>query len=319
VALLTRDNNKSLSSLLVPACATEQIHHEGNATTNASAAELRESVKLHVPAADDRSAINFRLQPTRFVQEMTSCFTDDDCHIYYYHFGKSGGTGFEERAETMFPPRLDSCCNSRLMKRFRASPQTYCDAKFSSYQVSSRDFLERIVPTCMSNNKTRGLILVSFREPLTRTLSYIHQMCNKNFKTRTPEGQQACRTCSYEKDKEFWNNLVQYASGQYQELYEVVATKIPNTQVLTVDLVDLSELYRDLWKATNHTAFTMKINANPEQTSRCNFGFKSEMFRGLRPASEIYRNMTLGIERVVQETVKPQVQVKPSKPVAPKN
>jgi len=124
----------------------------------------------------------------------------------------------------MFPPRLDSCCNLRLMKRFRESPQTYFDVKFSSYvyQVAAADFLQRSVPTCMSNKKTtRAVILVSFREPITRTLSYIHQMCNKNFETCTLEIKKACHTSSYDEDVEFWDNFMQSANGQYQELYDL--------------------------------------------------------------------------------------------------
>jgi hypothetical protein len=244
------------------------------------------------------TTINFRLQPEMFVEELTRCFNDEDCRIYYYHFGKSGGTGVLERMEHFYPPRLDSCCNGLMMDRFYKDPKLHCSLKFSSYQITGRYFLGRVMPTCYNiTNQSRSIVLVTFREHMQRTLSYIHQMCNKNFGKRRKRLQEVCQRCSYAKDKDYWTEFLDSANDQYQQLYKVVSatSSLPDSTVLAVDLMDLSELYRDLYNATNHKAFSMRTSANPESTSRCNFGFTSEMFRGLRLANDVYRNLTLGI------------------------
>ena len=163
--------------------------------------------------AIDGTAISFHLYPNKFVQELTDCFYDDDCRIYYYHFEKSGGTSIEQRMARLFPPRLNSCCGPTLMERFRVEPIKYCEAKFSSYQVGRSEFLDEIVPTCIAKTGARAVVLVSFREPIQRTLSYIHQKCNKHLWGRSDAMKRACRTCSYEQDKVFWDDIVQLANS----------------------------------------------------------------------------------------------------------
>jgi hypothetical protein len=240
----------------------------------------------------DGTTINFHLYPNKFVKELTDCFDDADCRIYYYHFEKSGGTDVENRMSLIFPPRLQSCCGETQMQRFRDAPNEFCKAKFSSYQVGSSDFLDEIVPTCIAKTGARAVVLVSFREPIQRTLSYIHQKCNKHFRVRSDSMKMACRRCSYEQDKVFWDDLVQHANSQYLELLDVASAQISNTTVLSVDSMDLSALYRDLFAASGHATFNMSVRSNPEKTTRCNFGFKSEMSRGLRLSAEVYRNMS---------------------------
>ena len=275
----TIGSNKSLSNTTRTMCSQE--HRLSTVDENAM----------------DGKTINFHLHPNKFVNELTECFNDADCRIYYYHFPKSGGTGIEERMARIFPPRLGSCCSKTLMNHFHRKPNRFCSAKFSSYQVDSSDFLDEIVPTCIANTGVRAVILVSIREPIQRTLSQIHQICNKNFKMRTNVTKSACTRCSYEQDKVFWDNFVQDTNRQYVELMDVASAKISNTTVLSVDLMDLSALYRDLFAATRHVTFNKSTSANPEMTNRCNFGFKSEMFRGLRLSTEVYRNLTLGVYR----------------------
>lgn len=240
-------------------------------------------------------SINFRLESGRFVNELTDCFDDDDCRLYYLHFGKSGGSGLENRMFKVFPPYQDSYCGGRMMERFHERTSEFCNAKFSSYQVSSPDFLNTVVPTCMQETGSRAVVLVSFREPIQRSLSYIHQMCNKYLRYRNRVTRQACSRCSYEKDVKFWDDQVIHFNQEYKELLDVTTAKIPNASVLSVDSVDLTSLYDKLFAATNHEAFQLPKRTNAEATTRCNFGFKSEMFRALAPSSEVYRNLTLGI------------------------
>lgn len=238
--------------------------------------------------------INYRLEPGIFVKELTTCFEDDDCRIYYLHFGKSGGSGLENRMFKAFPPYQDSFMRGNMLQRFQENPSNFCNAKFSSYQVSSPDFINTIVPTCMKETGSRAIILVSFREPIQRSLSYIHQMCNKYQRHRNKVTRQACSRCSYEQDSDFWNtHIIQHFNQEYDELQKVTTAEIVNASVLSVDMVDLSLLYDKLYAAIRHEAFSLPQTTNTEATQRCNFGFKSEMFRGLAPSSDVYRNLTL--------------------------
>ena len=255
---------------------------------------------IHLPTNKTRSTtrsknINFRLEPTEFVSELMNCFDDDKCRIYFYHFGKSGGSGLENRMFKVFPPYQDSFMRGKLLKQFREEPRKLCLAKFSSYQVSSPEFVNTIIPTCMKETGgSRAIILVSFREPIQRSLSFIHQMCNKYQRNRSPETRQACSRCSYDLDPAFWNERMQNCNQEYVDLQTMINTKTANTSILSVDMVDLSFLYEKLFLATNHQAFQQQPHTtNAEAVQRCNFGFKSEMFRNLATSSEVYRNLTL--------------------------
>lgn len=239
--------------------------------------------------------INFRLEPTEFVSKLTNCFEDDNCRIYFYHFGKSGGSGLENRMFKVFPPYQDSFMGGKLLKQFQEEPRKFCRAKFSSYQVSSPDFVNAIIPTCMNETDggPRAIILVSFREPIQRSVSFIHQMCNKYQRHRSKETRQACSRCSYDLDPAFWNEHIQSFNQEYVDLQTLINTKTINANVLSVDMVDLSFLYEQLFLATNHQAFRQPHTTNAEATQRCNFGLKSGMFRSLATSSEVYRNLTL--------------------------
>jgi hypothetical protein len=145
--------------------------------------------------------------------------------------------------------------------------------------------------------KSRAIILASFREPHQRTLSYIHQTCNKLFKKRPKEVQRACQRCDYHNDSAFWNQFAsEYTNDQYQDFSNLLSSQIPNTQVLYVDLADFSGLISDMYNVTKqHRAFDPKMAPrNPETLDVCNFSFESGLFKVLRPSTELYRQWTLG-------------------------
>ena len=103
-------------------------------------------------------------------------------------------------------------------------------------------------------------------------------------------------------------------SGMISCNLPTASAQISNTTVLSVDLMDLSALYRELFAASGHMAFNISVKENLERTRTCNFGFKSEMFRGLRLSTEVYRSLTLGIytERVSMLPVPEKVTPLPS-------
>lgn len=237
--------------------------------------------------------INFHLHSDEFVDAIADCFTDKNCNILYYHFGKSGGSDIEDKMFGIFPPAMGSCCGADLMKQFNSTPKRFCRAKFSSYQVPKETFLEQILPTCMNMTNTRALVLASFREPIRRGLSDIHQLCNKNIGLRTPEVRSACERCSYERDREFWDNRMTYFNKQYLGLLGIVTAQVPNTTVLTIESVDLSLFYSLLNTHSPGNSFDLTTRSNPEEKSLCSFGFTSDMMRGLRLSEDVYRSLAL--------------------------
>jgi len=167
------------------------------------------------------------------------------------------------------PMKLDGrewCCFGSFMNRFIWNPDDYCGYKFSSWEVNAKQMVD-IVDTCQSqqnfhflaqgqtrfhkpmkdvvhNRKshrfTKAAIIVTYREPVGRATSLVHQLCNEISFSRvrlqiqsgnwdslnldkTPRGMQelfdACRRCNYNgqsnnssltyaNDAEIWDLLV---------------------------------------------------------------------------------------------------------------
>jgi len=151
------------------------------------------------------------------------------------------------------------CCHEPLMKRLQQNEEKFCRYKFSPWEVNSKQ-MSNILDICFyqkaSNESktnpsdhrilrqnevpfTRAAILVAYREPINRTVSLVHQICNEpkessfrdqvlrgnwntlNFNkniTAIQEVSEACQRCSYnhnteghhfyKDDAEIWNHLV---------------------------------------------------------------------------------------------------------------
>ena len=95
--------------------------------------------------------------------------------------------------------RESSCCEGRMLERFRENPNYYCTAPFASYQVKTNWFRDIILEECQdvfarkAQNETKTssgarqkmVVLVTYREPVARVISIVHQLCNKNRDLRT--------------------------------------------------------------------------------------------------------------------------------------
>jgi hypothetical protein len=262
---------------------------------------------------------------------------------------------------SIFPNnKIHGCCGEKNMKQFRNNSYDACMKPFNSHQVMGKDFQE-IVQTCLqiyhqhnhtkndnykvkdhgnddrgihkknSTNTTSGwvedntlhrmVILATFRDPIQRTLSAIHQICNKVFDKRSPRTQQACSQCSYEKDTEFWDNHTTHTNQLYDSLYKDVilwqeeknkhvnptdngagvGVGIVDLKLLTLDNVDITPCFTKLvdWLSPPYSIRLREIQdkhqvKNPELLQRCDFGFHSVMMKHLAPSIAIYRNLTLG-------------------------
>jgi hypothetical protein len=239
------------------------------------------------------SIVNFRLHRDRYVDEFSSCFNDEKCHLMYFHFGKTGGTGILQHLFKAHPPFQDDCCNNAMVARFEEDPGTYCSAKVSSYDVRAAVFLTKILPFCRDLRKDeRYVVFITFREPIQRALSSIHQMCNKNSEKRGDDALLACSHCSYDRDQAYWDEFIQIENAGHMGMLEVVTKSSPSI-VLTMDSPDISAFYKVVHDIFPNWGFNISQPSNPEKTATCNFGFNSDMMRGLQPSQEVYRTMTI--------------------------
>jgi hypothetical protein len=159
----------------------------------------------------------FHRQPTQFMDEFVDCMRDEECQIFYHHVQKASGTYVASRlygylnnhkfrkdhgrgrkndstSTTTADVTFDGakwCCHDELMERLRHRPEDRCRLKFSTWEVTSYQFLE-VLDMCFfdeqhknkhtnkhTHNYTRMVVLEPYRDPLERTLSMIGNFCNE--------------------------------------------------------------------------------------------------------------------------------------------
>jgi len=179
----------------------------------------------------------------------------------------------------------------------------YCLAKFSSYQLLGKDF-QQVVARCLNTYLPRkkntpfsflesplpsshnAIALFSFREPISRMLSQIHQLCNKNIELRDANTTLACFHCNYTQDVAYWDAFVQDQEYLYESLKNVLQMTIPNVQVLAIDAMHITTFFRQLQSVLPvdfHRYFeSQDLEHNIESNHNCNFGLVSPMIKSLR-------------------------------------
>jgi hypothetical protein len=263
--------------------------------------------------------VTYHLQPMRFTDSIASCILDVDCHIYYLHVAKTGGTTIESIfSNVIFPPQgrretwMPSCCQASMMERFDSSQRKYCSRHFTSVQIPPQNYTQ-MVQTCMSlhsksheNTGTRpqrAIALASLREPIALTLSHIHQICNKRPEERSAERKDACKRCDFDKDTKHWmgwsyrTNMI-YANFVKYFVHNSYLHEQTNIEVLMIDTADMT-LFTDRLKQTLpeqfETSFLKETHiSNKELKGVCDFAMKSPMLKALSPGVGIYRNFTFG-------------------------
>ncbi|KAL9186561.1 hypothetical protein ACHAXT_005799 [Thalassiosira profunda] len=249
---------------------------------------------------------------------------DDRCHTIFLHIGKSGGTTLESALGKFFNPQAPgSCCSNELMDRFRAHKEEYCMSPFRPFQVGASNVPE-IVDACWDvyreihagTNDTRAHyieVLISIREPITRELSKIHQLCNKNFGRRNKSWQEACRRCSFDEDRDFWLRSAVGTNLLYEDVLALLLTP-GHGRVATanetaamdplpamvptylIDMSDISPFLSELKQSLNELGPRLPIegNLNKESKAICNFHMPSDLMKALSPALSAYRAIVLG-------------------------
>jgi len=191
-----------------------------------------------------KKILNFFLDPNQFAETIADCILDKKCHIFFRHIGKTGGTTIQYRMRAIEPHHHKSCCGERMMNTFESKNVSFCQANFSSYQINAHYF-ETVISECMQMNPDdeRAIALMSFREPIQRCLSNIHQLCNKHPKKRTTEFLEACDRCSYDSDTDFWDKHIQKENKSYEGMYKTTKLDINNVQMMTIETSDIDVFF----------------------------------------------------------------------------
>ena len=250
----------------------------------------------------------FHSDKSRFVFAFADCLTDPNCTIQYLHERKTGGTYISyamhrilSLSDEEWEHLRNDCCELYVKKWFEENPSRYCNKRFSSYQTYHDIFAHVIVEKCKQLGK-RVVVLTSFREPLTRAVSWIHQICNKNTRKRTSEVLEACQRCTYADDPDFYN--------QYKSLQGLDALMLSNRtfwsgmdghNMLAIDNADLNEFFHLLEGALPASyehqfkfLFEHTQAKNEEEIEVCNFRVPSAMVKNYKDELLLYRKIVLG-------------------------
>eukprot|EP01084_Bolivina_argentea_P026895 50008_1 len=244
------------------------------------------------------SVFGFYQHPQQFITKLSKCLLSDNCHIYFNHIAKTGGTTIETVLFSMCPPPTNriqhSCCGQKMMANFRAHKNEFCSAKFTAYQLpnlyTNHSYFEEIITTCMKMENITAIALISYREPIVRALSHINQICNKNHDSRK-EVIQACKNCSYKHNKNFWDKYISLFNIVYKNIYDDIQMiqQMNNIDVLIIENIDLAKMFNDLNKVISNVTIPSNVRKNQENTSICNFGLKSTLVKQLSDSLKLYR------------------------------
>jgi len=240
------------------------------------------------------SSVNWIDRPDDFLAMFVSCIRDKHCHFYYWHLTKTGGTTITYNFKRVFPKifKRNSCCGDIAVRNFKKNVEAYCHSKFSSFEVPGED-MRMIVETCMKiNPRSSSIFMFTFREPISRFISWINELCNKK-KKRSVEWQRVCERCTYAPDTKTTLQLkIEQANKQYLSASYFTEMNLKNVQVLTLDTKDLSGFLETPSLQSDFNVTSML--QNPEKKTKCDFGITSSIIRELAPSIGVYRNLTRG-------------------------
>jgi len=249
---------------------------------------------LHIYGA---SPLNYRDHPNDFVELFTNCVQNENCSFYYWHIAKTGGSTINVNFQNTFPNNVseNNCCADLAMRKFQENVEAYCRSKFSSYEVNGDQMLE-IVETCTKlHPSSSAIVLGTYRDPISRFLSFFNYICNNLFETRPPRMQRVCAVCEYGQDKEtqkVFKHMIRKANYLYLSQRYITKMNLKNVQVLLLDTMDLNRFLESQWLRSKFKVTTMKRNKG--EIHRCSLGITYELFQHLTPSLEAYRNLSIG-------------------------
>ena len=194
----------------------------------------------------------YQRQPQKVIEIFDNCVGNDKCHVLYQHVQKTGGSYLASKLK----PTLEKvpggqnnnnryvpnewCCGSNLIKRFQNNTSQFCtNYKFSIYEMNSLEF-STILETCSKYNEQEEgghtyVSIVTVREPIQRTISQIHQQCNKGYKVHAEYYQKYCQQCMFleddSKNNKFWiEEFVHKTNKVFVELQQLLEQRQTQTR-----------------------------------------------------------------------------------------
>jgi len=252
----------------------------------------------------------FAMDPTSFVDGLSDCIQDPNCHVLYHHVQKTGGTFL---ASTLYPllnnnSYVDSfwCCHENYMKKFRRKPERYCRLPLGVYEVWGDEFAE-VVETCQayydninnnnnndSNNVQRAIVLQTVRDPVTRTVSWIHQQCNKNYE-RMEEYQAVCDRCDYYQDQVVWDEFI----DKQIHIYNLLSYELSHSSPSTVPIYTMEDVMMDPMLSMLEQRLRVQFppgRPNTESKTHCDFHVPTAVFRKFDEARRVYRQLLTNVQ-----------------------
>lgn len=187
-------------------------------------------------------------------------------------------TGYKENAE----------------EHFEKNAEVWCRLKWFSYESNGYQ-MRKIVETCMRlNPRSRAIVLFTYREPFSRLVSLVNQICNKVIGRRSVEMQSFCKRCDCrESNSTMLKEYIALTNEMYLSVLSITQVNLNNVKVMALDILELSEFLNALNLEPSFTHFdTSSIVKNPEETQSCNFCITSEIMRELAPSMGVYRDLT---------------------------
>ena len=245
------------------------------------------------------------------------CAMHKKCHIVYFHIQKTGGTYIASRlSPVMNLERYNSkewCCGDSFMyNSFRQNITNYCiNKKMGIYEVTPEQYTE-ILDTCKqvipSDHTMIGLITI--REPIQRTISQIHQLCNVNPHRNEQYVQDICERCNYtvnDDDKYFYDKKTNKTNWIYSGVQDVISNTTIDVPLLILDSTDITEFFdtlediatqslRRINSLLDNETFHFPVGRyNPERKTICDFAMPSSMMKHHADSLRTYRWILQGM------------------------
>lgn len=240
------------------------------------------------------SPINYRDRPDVFVEMFVNCVQNENCSFYFWHLSKTGGTTLGYNFKQLFPNNApNNCCNGRAVHHFKENVEKYCLSKFSSHEVNGEQ-MRMIIETCTKlQPSSSAIVMFTFRDPISRFVSWINHLCNRLLIRRSAELQRFCHRCEYAPDTE---KEMKELIGRYNDLYlsasSIMGMNVNDVQVLSLDTMDMNNFLETPSLGEGFKISRMRENAG--KSDICNFAITSEIIKELSISAEVYRNLTLG-------------------------
>jgi len=151
-----------------------------------------------------------------------------------------------------------------------------------------------IVETCMKfNGPSTAIVLLTYREPIVRFVSWVNWLCNRQLKKRTEETLSFCRRCEYDSEtKPFLQTHVDEFNDMYLSASYITQSNFTNVQVLSLETIYLNKFLE--FASTQPDFEVASLGRNLGKTDKCNFGVTADIIRELEPSVGVYRNLLIG-------------------------